>query len=195
MIMWLIGLMLLGVLFAFPLKRRFINEEQMPFPEGRACGVVMDTLHSGGTGRSVLPAKLLVIFSIIAGLLKLGQSHALMEKIRLGFLSVPELLDEWYYRLAERFDETFVVVSGDALTDVDIGGLIAFHRERDALATIALRRVFDTSEFGVVVTDEGGNIKGFHQSFDVSDFYAFPLEVQNAPSFDTVKIASRHSLR
>ena len=41
MIMWLIGLMLLGVLFAFPLKRRLINEEQMPLTEGRACGMVM----------------------------------------------------------------------------------------------------------------------------------------------------------
>ena len=36
MIMWLLGLAVLGVLFAFPLKRRFINEEQLPFPEGRA---------------------------------------------------------------------------------------------------------------------------------------------------------------
>lgn len=104
MIMWLIGLALLGVLFAFPLKRRFINEEQLPFPEGRAAGVVMDTLHSEGedAAKSVLPAKLLVIFALIAGVLRLGQSHAIMEKIKLGFLAVPELLDEWYYRLAER---------------------------------------------------------------------------------------------
>ena len=35
---WMISLSLLGVLFAFPLKRRFINDEQYPFPEGRACG-------------------------------------------------------------------------------------------------------------------------------------------------------------
>ncbi|MGI9049598.1 MAG: sugar phosphate nucleotidyltransferase [Rubrobacteraceae bacterium] len=69
-------------------------------------------------------------------------------------------------RLAERFDETFVVVSGDALTDVDIGELVAFHKERGALATIALRRVFDTSEFGVVVMDEGGNIQGFQEKPD-----------------------------
>ena len=37
----------LGVLVAFPLKRRFINEEQLPFPEGRAAGVVLDTLYRG----------------------------------------------------------------------------------------------------------------------------------------------------
>ena len=104
MMMWLIGLCVLGVLFAFPLKRRFINQEQMPFPEGRAAGVVLDTLHAEDSGKGVLPAKLLVIFSIMAGVLRLGQSHALMEKVKLGFLTVPELLDEWYYRLAEKFN-------------------------------------------------------------------------------------------
>ncbi len=38
-------LSILGVLVAFPMKRRFINDEQHPFPEGRACGVVLDTLY------------------------------------------------------------------------------------------------------------------------------------------------------
>lgn len=66
-------------------------------------------------------------------------------------------------RLAEHFDETFVVVSGDALTDVDIGELVAFHREKGALATIALRRVYDTSEFGVVEIGEDGDILGFQE--------------------------------
>lgn len=66
-------------------------------------------------------------------------------------------------RLADRFDGTFVVVSGDALTDVDIAELVAFHREKDALATIALKRVYDTSEFGVVDLDDDGNILGFQE--------------------------------
>src|SRR5258708_39209871 len=38
MITWMIVIALIGVLLAFPLKRRFVNEEQMPFPEGRAAG-------------------------------------------------------------------------------------------------------------------------------------------------------------
>ena len=42
-------------------------------------------------------------------------------------------------RLADRFDDTFVVVSGDALTDVNITELVDYHKERGALATIALR--------------------------------------------------------
>lgn len=123
MVMWLIGLMLLGVLFAFPLKRRFINEEQMPFPEGRACGVVMDTLHSEDTGKSVLPAKLLVIFSIISGMLKLGQSHKVMEWLRewhLPSISVPEILDAWYYRLAEKFGWWMPNIMGTPLRELTI---------------------------------------------------------------------------
>lgn len=36
----------LGVLVAFPMKRRFINDEQQPFPEGAACGVVLDALYT-----------------------------------------------------------------------------------------------------------------------------------------------------
>src|SRR3712207_4605695 len=66
-------------------------------------------------------------------------------------------------RLADRFDDTFVVASGDALTDIDIGELVAYHREKGALATIALHRVYDTSEFGVVEVDEDGSILGFQE--------------------------------
>jgi NDP-sugar pyrophosphorylase family protein len=66
-------------------------------------------------------------------------------------------------RLADRFENTFVIVSGDALTDIDIQTLVAFHREKGALATIALRRVYDTSEFGVVEIDEDSNIMGFQE--------------------------------
>ena len=72
-------------------------------------------------------------------------------------------------RLADRFDETFVVVSGDALTDVDLTEVLAFHKEKGALATLALRRVYDTSEFGVVELDEGGNILGFQEKPDPED--------------------------
>jgi NDP-sugar pyrophosphorylase family protein len=63
-------------------------------------------------------------------------------------------------------DEPFVVVSGDALTDVDIQDLVSFHKEKGALATIALHRVYDTSEFGVVEIDEEFNILGFQEKPD-----------------------------
>ena len=63
--------------------------------------------------------------------------------------------------LEDCFDDTFLVVMGDALTDVDLGKIIAFHKEKNALATIALRRVYDTSEYGVVELDDTGSILGF----------------------------------
>src|SRR5918997_1116541 len=39
------------------------------------------------------------------------------------------------------FNETFIVVSGDALTDIDLKELLAFHKQKGAVATIALKRV------------------------------------------------------
>lgn len=69
-------------------------------------------------------------------------------------------------RLADRFDDTFVVVSGDALTDVDLTEIVAFHKQQGAIATLALRRVYDTSEFGVVELDGDCNILGFQEKPD-----------------------------
>lgn len=72
-------------------------------------------------------------------------------------------------RLAEHFDETFVVVMGDALTDVDIREIVAFHKERDALATLALMPVSDTSQFGVVRLNGEGNILAFQEKPDPAE--------------------------
>jgi uncharacterized oligopeptide transporter (OPT) family protein len=51
--LWNVVTSVLGVLVAFPMKRRFVNDEQQPFPEGRACAVVLDSLYpdapAGGT--------------------------------------------------------------------------------------------------------------------------------------------------
>jgi putative OPT family oligopeptide transporter len=96
---WIVAIAILGVLFAFPLKRRFINDEQHPFPEGRAAGIVMDALHSGDAASGLLKAKLLMVTGGASALLKVMQSTAIMEKIRLGFLTLPEFLDGWIYRL------------------------------------------------------------------------------------------------
>jgi mannose-1-phosphate guanylyltransferase len=58
-------------------------------------------------------------------------------------------------------DETFVVVNGDVLTSLDVSGLVAFHRDRGAEATIALTPVNDPSRFGVVRTDDEGRVMEF----------------------------------
>ena len=79
--LWLIGLALLGVLFAFPMKRRFINDEQHPFPEGKAAGVVMDALHTGGEADGLFKAKLLVGGGLTSAALALFKDHTIMEKL------------------------------------------------------------------------------------------------------------------
>jgi mannose-1-phosphate guanylyltransferase / phosphomannomutase len=61
----------------------------------------------------------------------------------------------------EALDEPFLVISGDALCDIDLGALVRFHREREALVTIALKSVDNPLEFGIVVTDEDGRIERF----------------------------------
>jgi mannose-1-phosphate guanylyltransferase/phosphomannomutase len=63
---------------------------------------------------------------------------------------------------AEEFlDETFIVISGDAVTDFNLAKAIAFHRQKEAVATLVLTRVENPLEFGVVMTDEQGSIIRF----------------------------------
>src|SRR5260370_1255380 len=58
-------------------------------------------------------------------------------------------------------DEPFLVISGDALTDMDLSDLIAFHKDNNALVTVALARVPDPLEFGIVIVDDDGKIQRF----------------------------------
>ena len=58
-------------------------------------------------------------------------------------------------------DDTFIVVNGDVLTDVDIAALVAFHRAHGAAATLHLTAVDDPSRFGVVPTDDDGRVIEF----------------------------------
>src|SRR6266705_1194880 len=61
----------------------------------------------------------------------------------------------------QQLGETFVVISGDSLTDIDLAAAARFHRERKALATIVLKPVPNPLEYGVVVVDEGGAVQRF----------------------------------
>ncbi len=85
--------------------------------------------------------------------------------VRLTYAVEPEPLDTaGAVRFAATFAgiaETFVVVNGDVLTDLDLTGLVAFHRDRGAEGTIALHPVADPSAFGVVPTDSEGRVTAF----------------------------------
>src|SRR5439155_17450053 len=62
---------------------------------------------------------------------------------------------------ADKLDETFLVISGDALCDFDLKRLLAFHKKREAAVTIGLKSVENPLEFGIVVTDEEGRVERF----------------------------------
>ena len=65
-------------------------------------------------------------------------------------------------RLASpRLGEPFLVISGDALCDIDLGRLVAFHQEKGAAVTIGLKSVENPLEFGIVVTAEDGKVERF----------------------------------
>ncbi|MFN2184412.1 MAG: NDP-sugar synthase, partial [Anaerolineae bacterium] len=58
-------------------------------------------------------------------------------------------------------DEPFVIISGDAVTDIDLQEVIAFHEEKGAQATLTLYRVPNPLEYGVIITDQDGKITQF----------------------------------
>ena len=99
-ILWIIFLSILGVLFAFPLKRRFINDEQMPFPEGRAAGVVMDSLHSETGAAGLFKAKILASGAAASAFIEMIRNEHFMHMIRLPFLKIPDYWDDFIYRFA-----------------------------------------------------------------------------------------------
>ncbi|KPQ38953.1 MAG: sugar phosphate nucleotidyltransferase [Phormidium sp.] len=69
------------------------------------------------------------------------------------------------------FDDTFVVLCGDALIDLDISEAVAWHRKKGAVATVILKPVAkeEVSSYGVVVTDDDGRIKAFQEKPGVDE--------------------------
>jgi mannose-1-phosphate guanylyltransferase/mannose-1-phosphate guanylyltransferase/phosphomannomutase len=59
--------------------------------------------------------------------------------------------------------DSFLVISGDALTDLDLAAMREFHSSHDGIATLATKRVADTSQFGVAITGADGRIQGFQE--------------------------------
>jgi mannose-1-phosphate guanylyltransferase len=88
------------------------------------------------------------------------------------------------------FDDTFVVLCGDALIDLDLTAAVKWHREKGSLATIVTKSVprEEVSSYGVVVTDEDGKVKAFQEKPTVAEalstnintgIYIFEPEVLN----------------
>lgn len=69
------------------------------------------------------------------------------------------------------FDDTFVVLCGDALIDLDLTAAVKWHREKGAIATIVMKSVprEEVPSYGVVVTDDSGKIKAFQEKPSVEE--------------------------
>jgi mannose-1-phosphate guanylyltransferase len=68
--------------------------------------------------------------------------------------------------------DSFLIISGDALTDIDLSAMRAAHEqnvERGAIATLATKRVDDTSQFGVAITGDDGRVQGFQEKPDPAE--------------------------
>jgi mannose-1-phosphate guanylyltransferase len=88
------------------------------------------------------------------------------------------------------FDDTFVVLCGDALIDLDLTAAVKWHREKGSLATIITKSVprTEVSSYGVVVTAEDGKIQAFQEKPSIEEalstnintgIYIFEPEVLN----------------
>jgi uncharacterized oligopeptide transporter (OPT) family protein len=114
MLSWMAVVAILGVLIAFPMKRRFINEEQLAFPEGRASGVVLDALYTGGAQQGMFKAQLLGVSALGSGLYQFVVSDGWMRLLQIKLLrldhwagvvkswNLQDRLDTYYYDAAVR---------------------------------------------------------------------------------------------
>ncbi len=130
MIPWMVVIAILGVLVAFPLKRRFINEEQMPFPEGRAAGVVLDTLYSENAGVGFYQAKLLGISAAISAFYQFLAGDGWMQLVQFKILRMNQWLglkepwrfhdrlDDYYYMAAVKYDLWIPKILGTELREI-----------------------------------------------------------------------------
>jgi mannose-1-phosphate guanylyltransferase len=66
-------------------------------------------------------------------------------------------------------DEPVVVISGDALADLDVRALVERHRSAGGIATLTVKQVPDTREYGVVIHDEDGRVQGFQEKPDSAE--------------------------
>ena len=123
----------------------------------------------------------------------LGDGSAWGVKLEYSIEQEP-LGTAWAVKNAESlFDEgPLVVLNGDVLTDIDLGELLGFHREKKAAVTLTLTEVQNPSAFGLVLTDESQRVKAFlekpanhispHPTINAGIYVIDPAIFQQVPS-------------
>jgi len=167
MMLWCIVISITGVLVAFPMKRRFINEDQLPFPEGRACGVVLDTLYTGEGNTGMFKAKVLAIAAGLAALAQMLMGTGWMKLIQFKILrlsgdsgpkagalwQINDTISDYYYTLAAKFHWWLPKVFGTDARDlglnvmfdlsmIGVGGLMGLRIAASMLLGMIINYVF-----------------------------------------------------
>jgi OPT family oligopeptide transporter len=177
---WLLIIAVLGVLFAFPLKKRFINDEQLPFPDGKAAGVVMEALHTSDEKEGLFKAKLLAGFGGFAALVEIVRDEMLM-RVLFAARALPAHWDDLLYgegRVAAWLKEKDLTpsVRGIELRELTVqwdssiillatGGLVGIRATASMLLGSVVNYFFLAPRMikaGVIVPDAGGHY-GFGQ--------------------------------
>jgi uncharacterized oligopeptide transporter (OPT) family protein len=160
MVVWMCVISIVGVLLAFPMKRRFVNDEQLPFPEGRASGVVLDALYTGAAEVGMFKARLLAFVALGAGLYQAVISDGWMKLLQFKLLRMDkwagmkepwtfhDRIDSYYYAFAAKTNGWIPTILGTDIRQLGlrltldaamlgIGGLIGI-----AVATSCLLGAF-----------------------------------------------------
>ncbi|MCL1971793.1 MAG: NDP-sugar synthase [Endomicrobia bacterium] len=69
------------------------------------------------------------------------------------------------------FDKTFIVMSGDGLTDINLKNVLNFHKRKKALATIVLKEIDSRFEYGITIAGKDGKVKRFVEKPKFSDIF------------------------
>jgi mannose-1-phosphate guanylyltransferase / phosphomannomutase len=76
------------------------------------------------------------------------------------------------YKANEYINDRFIILSGDVVTDFDLTKAIHYHTKKKSFATIVLTRVKNPLQFGIVLTDTGGNITRFYEKPTWSEVFS-----------------------
>ena len=129
----------------------------VPMVSKPVIGHILDLLKRQGITEVVLTLHFMpeVIQSHFGDGSSLGMKiYYAVEEIPLGTAGSVKNAQEY-------LDEPFIIISGDAVTDINLQQVIAFHEQKQAEATLTLYRVPNPLEYGVIITDPDGKIVQF----------------------------------
>lgn len=131
----------------------------VPIVDRPAIMHIMELLKKHGITEVVITLQYLA--SVIQEYLGDGSQygmtiHYTVEETPLGTAGSVRLGQEW-------LDDTFIVISGDAVTDFDLAAICRYHKEKKSVATLVLKRMPNPLEYGVVIIDEENRVKQFQE--------------------------------